>query len=110
MPTAEQYLVSRLTKKAAAARLGAELLKKIEADSRLDDVTRKSLLVALPRLCAKYLNKSGISAEYKDEVVVAICCLRIVQRQFRLEAKLDELIATMKPRDAGDPTNKEKEK
>jgi hypothetical protein len=93
IPGAEQILVQRLTTRAAAAKLSAELLKDIEQGARWDPVTKKSLSVALPRLIAKWLNKWGISAEWKEEIICSIAGLKILRTQMRLESKLDKIIA-----------------
>jgi len=47
----------------------------------------------LPRLAAKWLNKSGISAELRDEVAVVTALLLIVKHDRSMASKLDVLIA-----------------
>lgn len=70
-----------------------KLIKEIEADAHFPKSAKVILKNALPRLAAKWLNKSGISAEYQDEVACVTALLLIVQHDRKMSGKLDELIA-----------------
>lgn len=89
--TIEQARVKKRLGLAIEAKLSADLLKKIEADSRWDAATKKVLALRLPRLIAKYANMTGLSAEWKDEVICALCFLRIWNK----ENASDELLRTI---------------
>jgi len=44
-------------------------------------------------LSAKYLNRAGISAEYKDEVNFGVALMAICANEFAINRRLDALIA-----------------
>jgi phage terminase large subunit GpA-like protein len=75
-----------------------KLVKEIEADAHFPKAAKVLLTTSLPRLAAKWLNKSGISAEYQDELAVATAILLIIKHDRSTNAKLDELIAQTKSR------------
>lgn len=73
-----------------------KLIKEIEGDAHFPKSAKVLLVTSLPRLAAKYLNKSGISAEYQDELSVATAILLIVKHNREVSQKLDKLIAQTK--------------
>jgi hypothetical protein len=96
---AEENRVGKYLAKCAEANLTAKLLKEIEADAAFPKTAKTILKHSLPRLAAKWLNKSGLSSEWQEEVAVITALLLIVQHDRRLSAKLDELIEAAKPKE-----------
>lgn len=73
-----------------------KLLKEIEADAGFPKAAKLLLCRALPKLAAKWLNKSGLSAEYEDEVAVVSALVLIMSNDRKLTARLDAVIAELK--------------
>ena len=92
IPAAEQEAVASLSGKAAKAKLPPPLLKEIERDARWPSGAKTGLIVSGPAVCAKWLNKIGISAENQGEVVVGTALAAIVFTHTRLARKLEKLI------------------
>jgi hypothetical protein len=97
VPTVEAAAVSQLTFKANRARLPIELIKEIEADAAWNPTAKKAILKAGPEVSAKWLNKTGISAEYQYEVVLAVAAMSIASSHLMLCRRLDELIRKSNP-------------
>lgn len=76
-----------------------KLIKEIESDAHFPDAAKVILTTSLPRLAAKWLNKSGLSAEYQDEIAVITAILLIYQHDRKMMLKLDKLIAQTKPKE-----------
>lgn len=90
--------VKRLTSKAAEAKLLPAVLKEIEKDARWSPATHTMLKQSMAPLAAKYLNKTGVSAEYQHEVTFGFAVVAILRGQSALESKLDTLIADERAR------------
>ena len=73
-----------------------KLIKEIEEDAHFPEAAKVLLVTSLPRLAAKWLNHSGISAEYQDEISVMTAILLIVQHRRQTLSRLDKLIAEQK--------------
>ncbi len=73
-----------------------KLIKEIEEDAHFPKAAKVLLVTSLPRLAAKWLNYSGISAAYQDEPAVATAILLIIKQDRATNAKLDKLIAQTK--------------
>lgn len=110
VPTAEQELVGRITRKAATAKLPAPLLKEIEQDARWGETTKKGIILGGSGTCAKWLNKAGVSAEYKAEVVLALSILRLGTNHLRISRRLDDLIREQQKLNEQQQQQKEKGK
>lgn len=93
---AEEGRVSSFAGKCTEAGLMPKLVKEIGEAAHFPRAARVLLKESLPRLSAKWLNRSGISSEYQDEVAVVTALLLIVQHDRKTSAKLDELIAAYK--------------
>jgi hypothetical protein len=89
IPTVEDLHVDHLTGMAEQAKCSAELVKEIGKDARWPGPSRKAIEIAAPQVAAKWLNKSGISAENQPEVVLgtAIVSIAIAHRQLALKLK-----------------------
>jgi hypothetical protein len=99
LPTLEQLTVNQLAGRAEKARLPAELVREIERDAQWSAPAKKALEIGCPQLAAKYLNKTGVSAEYQPEVVVGTALATIVSTHTLLLRKLDQLIAAQQPKE-----------
>jgi hypothetical protein len=55
------------------------LIAEAEKDAEWPKLSKEALAVALPELCAKWLNKAGISSEYRFELMVTGAALGIGQ-------------------------------
>jgi hypothetical protein len=93
LPTVEALTVNQISGKAVKARLPGELVKEIEADAKCPDTAKTALNIAGPQLAAKWLNKSGISAENQPEVIVGTAVASILAAHVMLVRRLDALIA-----------------
>lgn len=93
IPAVEALAVTQLTGKALKAKLPRELVADIEKDGRWNEPAKKALAVAGPQLAAKYLNKTGVSAENQPEIVFGTALASIAVGHFRLVQRLNELIA-----------------
>ena len=74
---AEENRVAQYAAMCKEANLLPKLCKEIEGDAYFPKLSKKVLSRCLPRLAAKYLNKSGVSAEFQDEVAVVTAFLLI---------------------------------
>lgn len=64
----------------------------------------KALLKSsIPRLAAKWLNRTGISAEYQDELAVLTAVILIVKQGSSVNAHFEELVLEMKKAKATPP-------
>lgn len=96
MKAAEEGRVSQFMAKCEEAGITGKLFDEIEKDAHFPKGAKILLKDALPRLAAKWLNRSGISAEYQDEAAVITAILLIIQNDRKNSSKLDELIAQRK--------------
>ncbi|MGC3958121.1 MAG: hypothetical protein QM813_09345 [Verrucomicrobiota bacterium] len=92
LDAAEEGRVGQFVAKCEEAGITGKLLKEIETDARFPKLAKIMLKRSLPRLAAKWLNRSGVSAEYQDELEVVTALLLMVQSDRKNSAKLDELI------------------
>lgn len=93
---AEESRVGNFIGKCSEAGLTGKLVKEIQEDAHFPKAAKVLLCRSLPRLAAKWMNKSGLSAEYEDEVAVVSALLLIVQNDRKLANRLEEVIAANK--------------
>jgi hypothetical protein len=93
VPILEEFASRQIVFKARRARLPAEIVTEIERDCKWPDKSKKMLAETSGALAAKYLNKAGISAEYKVEVNFSIAVLNIAANHLSILRRLDKLIA-----------------
>jgi hypothetical protein len=93
VPELEAQAVASITRRAAKAGLSKDFLKEIEHDCRWGEATKKALVIALPQLVAKWLNRSGVSSEWQPEVVCGTAAAKILVNHLRIVNRLDKLIA-----------------
>jgi hypothetical protein len=96
LKAAEEFRVDAFVGKCEEAGITGKLLEEIERDAHFPKAAKILLKESLPRLAAKWLNRSGVSAEYRDELAVVTALLLMVQNDRKNSAKLDELIAQRK--------------
>ena len=97
--TAETVMNGALKNKCAKAKLPGQVQNEIAQAAKWQPLPKKALQHSLPRLAAKYANKSGLSAEYQDEVVCAGAVLSIGANYMMLCQRLDKLILAANPPD-----------
>ncbi len=93
IPTVEAGMVTSLTSRAARAKLPAEVIQEVRKDAAWPAPTKRALEIAAPRCAAKWLNKSGLSAEYQDEVMLGTAVAALLAQHSVALRKLDKLIA-----------------
>jgi hypothetical protein len=94
IPTVEALTVNQLTGRAEKAHLPASLIKEIERDAKWSAVSKNAVNLAAPQVAAKWLNKSGISAENQPELVLGTALATIFASHTMLLRRLDKLIAS----------------
>lgn len=97
LEAAEDGCVAMYVGKCEAAGLMPKVIEEIERDARFPKVAKIMLKRSLPRLACKWLNASGVSAEYQVELELVTAMLLLIQHQRKVVSKLDELIAKLKP-------------
>jgi hypothetical protein len=96
IPTVEDLHVDHLTGMAEEAKLPPEFVKEIGRDARWPGPSRKAIEISAPQVAAKWLNKSGISAENQPEVVLGTAIVSIVVSHRKLALKLEKLLQARK--------------
>ena len=92
LQAAEDNRVASYAARCEEAGLMPKLCKEIADDAHFPKAAKVLLQQSLPRLAAKWLNKSGISAEFQDEVSVVTALLLIVQHERKVNERFDKLI------------------
>lgn len=93
VPLMEEILHGQKLQKLRAAKIDDKLIKEIERDLHWPDKSKQLLSKSGAALGAKYLNKIGISAAYKDEVNFGMALLVIIKVEASVNRRLDKLIA-----------------
>ena len=96
LDTIEDLDVDSFVKVATAGKLPDPVLKKLAKDSRWHPVGKGMLKSSAPRLAAKYLNKTGISAEYQEEMEFSGGAVLILKQRNALMKELREMVAELK--------------
>lgn len=96
--SAEAKRVEKFTAKAKEAGLPEKVVIEVRADSHYGS-GKKTVKLALPRVGAKWLTKSGISSEWRDEVQLLSGMAALRFQGSRLERKLDKLIELKKKKE-----------
>ncbi len=94
LPAVEALTVRQIVDRAEKAKLPQAVVNAVEKDCAWSEPSRKALAVATPQVAAKWLNKSGISAENQPELVMGTAICAIVVGHTRVLRRLDKLIAT----------------
>lgn len=93
---AESGRVASYVGKCQEAGLMPKLIKEIEKDAHFPRTAKVMLKDALPRIAAKYLNMTGISAAYRDELACMTSLILIVKNDRKMSSRFDELIGELK--------------
>jgi hypothetical protein len=93
LPTIELSLATSLTSRAQKAKLPGEVIAEIRKDAAWPAPTKRAVEIAAPRVAAKWLNRSGLSAEYQDEVLLGTAAAAILAQHSMILRKLDKVIA-----------------
>jgi len=93
LPAVEELSVNQIASRATKARLPVEMVREIETDAKWSTPAKKALEIAGPQVAAKWLNKTGISAENQPEVVLGTAVASILAGHVLLLRRLDKLIA-----------------
>lgn len=92
LPAVEALTVRQIVERADKAKLPGAVVKEIEKDAAWAEPSRKALAVAAPQVAAKWLNKSGVSAENQPELVMGTALAAIIVGQQATLRRLDKLI------------------
>ncbi len=90
----EALTVRQVVDRAEKAKLPAAVVREVEKDCAWNEASKKALAVSTPQVAAKWLNKSGISAENQPELVMGTAIAGIVVGHTRVFKRLDKIIAS----------------
>ncbi|HVV00140.1 MAG TPA: hypothetical protein VHH88_02185 [Verrucomicrobiae bacterium] len=90
--TIEEMDAAHVTELANQAALPKELVREIAKDARYPTAAKKGIEIGGAEMGAKYLNKAGISAKNKGEVVFATALVSIIASRRSLNKRLEKLI------------------
>ena len=94
----ERWQVNSLSKKAAKVPgAPADFADTVKADAAWDGVSKSALETSAPRVISKWMNKTGVSSEHSDEIILASAIVKIGVSHSILSGKLDKLIKEAKP-------------
>ena len=92
----EDLDVSSFSKTARAGALPEKVIKKIECDSEWPRAGKLMLERSTPKLAAKWMNKTGLSAEFQDEMEFMGGCSAILISRQKLMKELRAMIEDFK--------------
>lgn len=93
VPLMEEILHGQKIQKLRKAKIDDKLIKEIERDLQWPDKSKQLLSKSGAAVGAKYLNKIGINAAYKDEVNFGVALLVILKIEASVNTRLEKLIA-----------------
>ena len=109
IPTLEAATTAQIAGRAVKARLPRALVAEIEKDAAWNAPAKKAIEIAAPQVAAKWLNKSGISADNQPEIVLGTAVASLLASQVMLLRRLDALIAAVNaPTASPDPAAHQK--
>ena len=102
IPTIEALTGSRVHALAEKARLPLKVIDDIDDSAKWPDPAKKALAISAPQVAAKWMNKTGVSAENQPELVMFTAIGSIAASHMMVVSKLEKLIAaqqtaTVKP-------------
>ncbi|HXE43245.1 MAG TPA: hypothetical protein VN516_09495 [Candidatus Baltobacteraceae bacterium] len=80
-------------KKLLLAKLPPDVVAEIKRDSQWNEGTKKIICERGGRVIAKLLNRAGISAQYKDEVILSLALVTLLGSEIRMQRRINKLIA-----------------
>jgi hypothetical protein len=106
VPLAESVDIKGIIEKAHKAKLPGELIHRIETDARWPELSKKGVLMSAPKVSAKLLNMTGISAEHQDTALLLTSVAAILASRNRVCSRLDKIIQQIqRPRPAAPESN-----
>jgi hypothetical protein len=93
IPTVEKAMVSSVIGKCEKAGFPGVVIEKLEKDAAWPEAAKQALAIAGPQVTAKWMNKTGISAENQPEVVLVTALATLAANHFTLMSRLNKLIA-----------------
>ncbi len=93
VPLLEEIQHDKKLSKLRKAKIDAGVIKEIERDFAWPEKSKLMLSRTGASLGAKWLNKAGLSAAYKDEVNFGVALLVILRCEASVNRRLDKLIA-----------------
>jgi hypothetical protein len=108
IPSFEELDVSSVIDQAGEAKLPPELVREIAKDARWSAPTKKALELSCPQVAAKWLNKTGISAENQGEVVLCSAIATLLVSRRMLTKRLEKLIAQRAEQQKAEPKEESK--
>ena len=107
VPLVEDRAVASLTAKARAAQLDRALVTELEKGAAWHPLAKQQIIEGGSAVAAKWLNKSGVSAEHADEVRLLGGIAAVIAGHRTIAAKLDELARTVGSKTAANPAQAE---
>jgi hypothetical protein len=89
--SAEAMMLGTVGSKAKKCKLPGNVIKELEEKAAWNPAARDVVNMAAPKVAAKWLNKSGISAEWQDEIALAGGYATIGLGYMALCRRLDEI-------------------
>lgn len=96
LDAAEENRVGNYIALCAEAGLTEKLTREIAKDARFPAVAKALLKDSIPRLAAKWLNRAGISSEWREEISVLTAIILIVKDSAKLRVRFEEIIQSNK--------------
>lgn len=90
--TLEASRVNKLTTIAREGGLPSDLVKRVREGAAYQPAAKIGLQDSVPRVACKYLNKTGVSAEYAEEVKLVGSLAAVMLQGRKLQATLEEMI------------------
>lgn len=95
--TAESLAVKQISSTAAKANLPGPILKEIEDKAAWHDLAKEAINESAPAVAAKWLNRTGMSAEHQDELVLGTAILDVAASHVLLLKRIEELVTKANP-------------
>jgi len=92
LPTAQKMATRSITSRAEKAHLPGELIHDIEKEATWNPMAIQAIEISAPQVAAKWLNKTGVSAEHQPEIMLGTAICSILGSQVLLLNRLDKLI------------------
>jgi hypothetical protein len=97
VPTIEAVSIKQITSRAEKAHLPGMVIEDMQKEAAWNPAAKKAIEISAPQVAAKWMNKTGISAEHQPEVVLGTAVVAIVAGHCMILKRLDELIKKTNP-------------
>ncbi len=95
--TGEGFCLKQITERAVQARLPGEVIHDIQKSAEWNGRSKEALIKSGSEIFAKWLNKTGVSSEFRHEIMFITATLSIGTQHVLILRKMDELIAKTNP-------------